>query len=115
MYFTLSSKLNLHWLTEQIKLLPRLNTWQRKARTGLLDEVRNELRALSMQMISTTEADKSPTERVSAWLSRNRIGIDHCHTVFDDIRAGGKPELAMLTVAMRELRALYQSTDKEEP
>ena len=113
-YFTLNSKLNLHWLTEQIKLLSRHNIWQRKARTGLLDEVRNELRALTLQVITTTNVDISPTEQIKAWLSRNRLGIDHCHSVFDDILASGKPELAMLTVAMREVRALYQSTEKQD-
>ncbi len=114
MYFTLHNKLDLHWLGEQIKQLPRLNTWQRKARVGLLDELNNELRALTTQVLTSTDTDKQPAERINAWLSRNRIGIDHCHSVFDDIRAGGKAELAMLTVAMRELRALSQSTEKQE-
>jgi len=114
MYFALHSKLGLHWLTEQIKLLPRLNPWQRKARTGLLDELNSELRALSTQVLVSSDSADDAVVRINAWLSRNRIGIDHCHSVFAEIRAGGKAELAMLTVAMRELRALNHAVAKED-
>ncbi len=114
MYFSLYSKLDLHWLAEQIKRLPRLNPWQRKARTGLLDELNSELRALISQVLSSTDGADKAAERINAWLLRNRPGIDHCHAVFVDIRAGGKAELAMLTVAMRELRALNHVSAKEE-
>ena len=114
MYFALYSKLDLHWLAEQIKLLPRLNPWQRKARTGLLDELNSELRALTSQVLTSTGGADEAAVRINAWLSRNRLGIDHCHTVFADIRASGKAELAMLTVAMKELRALNHASAKEE-
>ncbi len=106
MYFALSHKLELYWLAEQIKLLPRLNPWQRKARTGLLDELDSELRALTTQVLNSSSSADEAEVRINAWLSRNRIGIDHCHSVFAEIRAAGKAELAMLTVAMRVLRSL---------
>ena len=114
MYFALHSKLDLHWLIEQIKLLPRLNPWQRKARTGLLDELNSELRALTTQVLVSSDSADDATVRINAWLSRNRLGIEHCHNIFAEIRAGGKAELAMLTVAMRELRALNHASVKED-
>ncbi len=106
LYFALSSKLELHWLAEQIKQLPRLNPWQRKARTGLLDELNNELRALTLQVLNGTDSTDDTDVRIKTWSLHNRLGIEHCHNVFAEINAGGKAELAMLTVAMRELRAL---------
>ncbi len=114
MYFTLYAKLNLHWLAEQIKLLPRLNPWQRKARTGLLGELNSELRALTIQVLTSTDSEQDGNSRINSWLSRNRIGIEHCHSVFSEIEAAGKAELAMLTVAMRELRALNQTAEQQE-
>ncbi|ALP51895.1 NAD-glutamate dehydrogenase [Candidatus Tenderia electrophaga] len=114
LYFALSSKLELHWLAEQVKRLPRLNPWQRKARTGLLDELNNELRALTLQVLSRTDATDGTEARIKTWSLRNRLAIEHCHNVFAEIRAGGKAELAMLTVAMRELRALSYASGGTE-
>ncbi len=111
MHFALYARLDLHWLAEQIKQLPRLNPWQRKARTGLLGELNSELRALTTQVVTNTDSDQDSDTRINSWLARNRLGIDHCHHVFSEIKTGGKAELAMLTVAMRELRALNQATE----
>ncbi len=114
MYFALYAKLDLHWLAQQIKLLPRLNPWQRKARTALLGELNSELRALTIQVLANSCHEQEISERINTWLLRNRSGVEHCHTVFEEIKAGGKTELAMLTVAMRELRALNQATESED-
>jgi glutamate dehydrogenase len=72
------------------------------------------LRALTTQVLTSTEDSHEVTTRINAWLSCNRYSIDHCHNVFAEIRSGGKTELAMLSVAMRELRALNHTAAKEE-
>ncbi len=112
-YFELIDKLELHSLYEQIKSLPRLDPWQRKARTGLMDELHNELRELTTQLLLATDDDQEPSARINAYLARNRLGIEHFQQVLAEIRASGKTELAMLTVAMRELRALNQAAASE--
>lgn len=106
LYFGLSNTLQLHWLAEQVKQLPRLNPWQRKARTSLLDELSSEQRILTLQVLSGSESAESLDQGLKAWLLRNRPGVEHCLNVFAEIQAAGRAELAMLTVAMRELRAL---------
>ncbi len=111
MYFGLYDRLDLHWMVEQIKQLPRLDPWQRKARTALMGELNSELRALTTRVLESTEGEQCAEGRINAWLTRHRIGIEHYQGVLEEIRAAGATaELPMLMVAMRELRALNHAT-----
>jgi glutamate dehydrogenase len=105
-YFTLSSSLELYWLKKQIHALPRRDLWQRKARNGLLEELHGALRTLTQELLEATTHIKGVERRLDAWLLQNKAGTDHWHNLVADIRASGKTELAVLSVAMREIRAL---------
>jgi len=43
-------------------------------------------------------------------MARHRAAVDRFLVVVDDIRGGAPPDLATLSVAMREARALSQSS-----
>jgi glutamate dehydrogenase len=105
-YFALSSSLELYWLKKQIHALPRRDLWQRKARNGLLEELHGALRSLTQELLEATTQIKGVERRLDAWLLQNKAGTDHWHNLVADIRASGKTELAVLSVAMREIRAL---------
>jgi glutamate dehydrogenase len=109
-YFMLSSTLELYWLKKQIHALPRRDLWQRKARNGLLEELHGALRTLTQELLEATPHIKGVERRLDAWLLQNKAGTDHWHTLVADIRASGKTELAVLSVAMREIRALANNT-----
>ncbi len=108
-YFSLNDALELHWLKENIQALPRRDLWQRRARTGLVDELYNALFTLTKTALRTTANIKGNEQRLTAWMVNNKVGIDHCRGLFADIRASGKLDLAMLSVAVREIRAFAQS------
>ena len=105
-YFALSASLELYWLKKQIHALPRRDPWQRKARNGLLEELHGALRALTQELLETTAHLKGVERRLDAWLLHNKAGADHWHNLVADIRSSGRTELAVLSVAMREIRAL---------
>ena len=105
-YFMLSAALELYWFKEQIHALPRRDPWQRKARNSLLEELHSALRSLTQDMLETTAQLRGVERRLDAWLAHNTAGVDHWRSLVADIRASGKTELAMLSVAMREIRAL---------
>jgi glutamate dehydrogenase len=109
-YFTLSSTLELYWLKKQIYALPRRDLWQRKARNGLLEELHGALRSLTQELLEATAEIKGVERRLDAWLLQNKAGTDHWHSLVADIRASGKTELAVLSVAMREIRALANNS-----
>ena len=43
------------------------------------------------------------------WLERNRNELERCLRIFSDLRAAGQPDLAMLSVALREVGGLVQA------
>lgn len=109
-YFALSSTLELFWLKEQIRALPRRDLWQRKARNGLLEELYGALGTLTQEVLETTKTMKNVEQRLATWSAYNQAGVDHWHSLVADIRASGKMDLAILSVALREIRALSRNT-----
>jgi NAD-specific glutamate dehydrogenase len=47
---------------------------------------------------------------VSAWIAHNAAAVERCTQVLADVRAGDASDLAMLSVAVREIRNLIEAT-----
>ena len=59
-------------------------------------------------VLQTTDTEISPEQRLATWLEHNRRGVERCRGIFADLRAAGQPDLAMLSVALRETANLVQ-------
>ncbi len=101
-YFALVNRLELNWLRRSIIYLPAASHWQNRARTALLQGLYDQGRRLTAAVLQTTPPELSPEERLHVWLTRNRSGVERCRSLYADLRAAGQPELAMLSVALRE-------------
>jgi glutamate dehydrogenase len=108
-YFALGSALEMSWLRDSITTLPAKNHWQNKARAALLNGLYDQQRYLTAELLRLTESAKTPGERVQSWLDRNRGGVDRCQALFADLRSSGQPDLAMLSVALRQLADLSET------
>jgi len=97
-YFALGTRLELDWLRDRIAALSRDDRWQALARSALHDDYARERAALTAEVLRAGG--------VEPWTARKRPAIDRFLMVIDDIRAGAAPDLATLSVAMREARAL---------
>jgi glutamate dehydrogenase len=105
-YFELGVILDLHWLHDRIRELPRLNHWQRTARSLLRDELRAALRSLTQQVVVHTK-DMPPTvNRIETWLNNNSHQIEHYQRVFNELKTVAKFDMAIITVAVQEVRNL---------
>jgi len=113
-YFKLGFALELFWLRDRIQELPRNNYWQRKARMALRYDLYMELRALTQSALEQTCHIRSVNGRVACWLEQNAIAVNHCQHLLADIRSSSSHDLAMLSVAMRELRSLMMRKNGEE-
>jgi glutamate dehydrogenase len=109
-YCALGAQLELWWLRERIVALPRDTRWAAMARGALRDDVYSEQAALTAEVMSAPADGIAPTTRVDQWVSLNRDGVDRCLQVLADIRTGGSADLARLSVAVREIRNLIQSS-----
>jgi glutamate dehydrogenase len=107
-YFNLGARLELHWLRDQIVALPRENRWQALARAALRDDLYGQTSALTADVLRTESKEKDAESRIEAWLAKNWTPVALCRQVLADLKSAGTLDFAMLSVAMREIRALRQ-------
>ncbi|MBJ7536905.1 NAD-glutamate dehydrogenase [Marinomonas transparens] len=105
-YFALEMDLELHWLRQSVHTLSAEDMWQRRAKAGLGDEVDNSLRTLTQEVIQSSVDVQDLEQRLSHWRDLNSDNIRHYRMTFSEIKAGSELTLAMVTVAIRELRNL---------
>ena len=97
-HFGLAGELDLPWLRERIGILPAENHWQTLAKAALRDDLSGMLRALT--------ADALRSGDIGSWKARNAVLYERFRQILAELRAAEAPDLAMLSVAMRELRNL---------
>ncbi|GAB3489230.1 NAD-glutamate dehydrogenase [Marinomonas epiphytica] len=105
-YFALEMDLELHWLRHSVNELTADDMWQRRAKAGLGDEVDNSLRTLTQEVIQANTEISDLEQRLTQWRELNSDNIKHYRATFTEIKAGNELTLAMVTVAIRELRNL---------
>jgi glutamate dehydrogenase len=114
-YFALGTRLELDWLRDQIVALPRDTRWEAMARASLRDDVYGEQAALTTEVLAARTDGGAPDECVEGWLLRNEDAVERSRQMLADIRTAGAPDLARLSVAVREIRSLIQASAASEP
>ncbi|MCP5151544.1 MAG: NAD-glutamate dehydrogenase [Chromatiales bacterium] len=101
-YFELGARLDLHWLRDRAVALPRDNRWQALARASLREDIYAQQTLITRDVLGLG----SGTEAVEAWMEVEELAVARCRQIMADLRSGGTPDFSMLSVAMREIRAL---------
>ncbi len=114
-YFALGARLELHWLRDRIVALSRETRWEAMARAALRDDVYAEQAALTAEVVRGGSDGVGARERIEAWSSRNADAVERCMHLLGDIKGGGAADLARLSVAVREIRNLTQSSSTAAP
>ncbi len=109
-YFHLGDRLGLHWLRDQIGALGTANHWQAMACAALSDDVTTKQGALVASILSQAKRTKKIDPLIENWLVDNEAVTRRWQRVLADLRAAGSPDLAMLSVAVREVRDLAQAS-----
>jgi glutamate dehydrogenase len=97
-HFALSGELDFPWLRSRIGILPAENHWQTLAKAALRDDLAGMLRALTSDALRSGD--------IAAWKARNAVLHERFRQILAELRAADSPDLAMLSVALRELRNL---------
>jgi glutamate dehydrogenase len=105
LHFALSGELDFPWIRSRIGALPADSHWHTLAKAALRDDLGGMLRALAADALRTDGAG-DPAAQIAAWKARNSVLYERFRQVLADLRASESPDLAMLSVAMRELRNL---------
>jgi glutamate dehydrogenase len=107
-YFRLGEDLDLHWLSGQIVDRSTDSHWVLMATAALRDDLRDQQRALTVAVLRTPVKD-SPPDRVRAWLDANRDRVARYRALIAEFRAAETLDVAMISVALQELRTLTQA------
>jgi len=104
-YFEVSSKLGIAWLRDRIGQIPGDSHWQGLAKGSMRDDLAGLARTLAANALAAGATDE-PAELVAGWERANRDALDRAARLLGELRAAPVPDLAMLSVGLRELRNL---------
>ena len=105
LYFALVGDLELRWFSEKITQLPTDTPWQALARNALRDDLSSQQRALAASVAKTAENDDAE-HMLGEWRERYAPAITRLKAMTDELKRAGTLDLAVLSVLLRELRAL---------
>ncbi|MCP4407762.1 MAG: NAD-glutamate dehydrogenase [Gammaproteobacteria bacterium] len=105
-HYEIDLVLDLHWVHDHIEQLPRQNHWHRSMRGLLRDDLSRAHRALTAQILSQKSKTTKAETRIKTWLEENQYKIARYLDVIAELRTATKVDMAMLLVAVRELRNL---------
>ena len=108
-YFALAERLALHRLLSGVLGLPRDDRWQTLARAALRDELYAAHAALTTDVLATTDGADTD-KRISTWCEENSASVERATALLNDVTSSESYDLATLSVALRQLRGLAQST-----
>ncbi len=111
-YFGLGARLQLHWLRDRIFELPRNERWSSLARAALRDDLYGLQSSLTASVLAFGDGH-GPADaegRIQAWTKAAGQPLQRCMQVVDDIRAAESWDVAILSVPLRELRSVINSS-----
>ncbi|MBI5921536.1 MAG: NAD-glutamate dehydrogenase [Betaproteobacteria bacterium] len=105
-YFGLGGLLDLHWIAQQVAVLQADTHWQGLARSALGDDLSSLACALTTQAFRENPELDDPLSLVSAWQARRSFQFERCRQLLAELKTLPTQDIAMLSVALRELRGL---------
>jgi glutamate dehydrogenase len=106
-HFGVGERLGLEKLRQQIELLPADTHWQSLAKIALADDVADLQRSIALDAVKGNPG--SAAEKLSAWEARNPMAFARAKRLVSELADAAVPDLAMLSVALRELRNLVEA------
>jgi glutamate dehydrogenase len=103
-YFALGGRLEFPWLRAKVASLPSASHWQALAKAALRDDLAGMQRQLSADALRGTAGMGDALQAIAAWEEGNRPLLERFRQVHADLRAHKTVDLAMISVAMKELR-----------
>ncbi|MEA3413438.1 MAG: NAD-glutamate dehydrogenase [Pseudomonadota bacterium] len=105
-WYELAGVLDIDWLNERARDLSRSNHWNRSARALLRDEIAVEHRAITAMLVYRPGSRVNAAPNVEAWLAENANAVSRYRSVLAELRGASRVDMAMISVALRQLRTL---------
>jgi glutamate dehydrogenase len=105
-YFALDLHLNHGWLRQRVAALPTDTHWQMLARAALFDDLAALKRALAASVLRLSPELAQADALISAWQTRHQLALERYRRLLGEQQTAATVDLAMLSVAMREMRQI---------
>ena len=105
-HMRVGERLGLARLRAQIEGLASDSYWQGRARSALGDDLAALQRALSQQVLAGGAGGAAGDVLIARWEAANSGALERARKLLADLAEAKQADLAMLSVAMRELRSL---------
>ena len=105
-YYLVGETLKLDWLGELIQGIVPTSSWESRLKSTAIDDLSWRQRVLAKRLLEDTQGQKTISKRVENWLESNSVAVERAQNVLAQLRAESTPDLAMITVALRELKRL---------
>jgi glutamate dehydrogenase len=106
MYFALGTRLQLHWLRDQVLALPLGNRWHSLARAALRDDLYTLHSLLATEILQIGSPEQDVAGRIEAWMAQNAALLERWLQVLNDIKSAATYNLTTLSVAVHGLQNL---------
>ncbi|MFQ5783478.1 MAG: NAD-glutamate dehydrogenase [Alphaproteobacteria bacterium] len=104
-YFQVGERLGLDWLRASADAFSAKSHWQRQAVAAIVDDLYGQQRALTTAVLENNTKG-SVDGAFDKWLAANESAVTRNARLLDDLHKADTLDLAMLTVANRQVRVL---------
>jgi glutamate dehydrogenase len=108
LYCVVGDRLRFDWLADRVFELARHDRWEALARSALREDVAGEHRRVVDAVLRATDPGFDAETAFNVWEGHNHEPVTRVISLLDDIAGHGVFDLATLSVALRELRALVR-------
>ncbi len=108
-YFGLVGRLELLWLNQQIIALPVESHWQLLARDALRDDLSGIAAAITAWVFKSSAPGCDVPTLIGAWEQARQQSLRRYRQVVGELRQAPSLDMPMVSVALRELRALVRA------
>jgi glutamate dehydrogenase len=110
LYFAVGGELQLEWLRAQAAEEPGDSHWTSMAKASLSDDLLVQQRRLAVAAEQFADPAGDARAAVSRWLEANREHARGHVVLLEELRAAAGVDVAMLTIAVQQLRELAQTS-----
>ncbi|MFQ5775087.1 MAG: NAD-glutamate dehydrogenase [Kiloniellaceae bacterium] len=105
-YFAIGARFGFDWLRRAAGHLPSDSAWDKLAVTAIVDDLYGHQSELTSRVVNGAKDLSAPAGVIDVWAETRRPLVARTEQLLAELRSAGTPDLAMLAVANRQLRAM---------
>ncbi|HSR55476.1 MAG TPA: NAD-glutamate dehydrogenase domain-containing protein, partial [Alphaproteobacteria bacterium] len=108
-YFGIGARFGFDWLRDAARSIEALTSWQRQAVQSMVDELYGLQYDLVTHVMDAAGGLGMAEVVVDVWADAHKGAVQRTEQMISDMRGAGSPDIAMMAVAIRQLRLLVGS------